>query len=100
MAVFVTIFGLWHFVYGDSFGFESHMVETTITAQQNWLVGESKFCGTVPTAERANRHLVWNPTTGNFAGDKTVSSAEPSTPHKAGYAFEYVKCDDGPGHLG
>lgn len=57
----------------DSWGFIQHDAETTITAQQNWFVGEAKYCFSTPT---------------------TV----PSPSQAVGYAFDFVKCDEGGNH--
>ncbi len=59
----------------DSSGYISHKVESTITAQSGWMVGESKDCISIPL-------------------DAQIASAVGKEP---GYAFLYVKCDDGPG---
>ena len=69
----IGIVGYLYF-FGDSAGLDSHTVESTITAQANWIVGESKFCTSVPLFE-------------------------PYGGKQKGYAFDFVKCDDGPSHL-
>lgn len=58
----------------DSSGYISHKVESTITAQSGWMVGESKSCISIPLAAQIARAVGKEP----------------------GYAFFYVKCDDGP----
>ena len=58
----------------DQHGLIKHTVQTNITAQTNWFVGELKACMTT-TLPHAN-------------GEK-----------KFGHAFEYVSCDDGPPHF-
>jgi hypothetical protein len=55
----------------DSKGMIPHEAEVSITAQGNWLVGESKTCATFP---------------GN-----------PSNP-QTGDAISFVSCDEGPAH--
>lgn len=57
----------------DKWDPDSHDAESTITAQANWILGESKYCTSLPEA----------------ATDK----------HEAGYAFEFANCDEGPSHL-
>ena len=52
----------------DSIGWVSHEENSTITAQANWLVGESKPCKSKPM-------------------DANI-----------GYAMGYLECDDGPAH--
>jgi len=59
--------------YLDKIGLIKHTVETNVTAQGNWFVGESKPCMTRPY---------------------TQAFAE----KKRGYAVEYFNCDDGPPH--
>ena len=58
----------------DSSGYISHEVEATITAQSTWMVGESKECLSYPLDSQSARALGKEP----------------------GYAFHYVKCDEGP----
>ncbi|MDE3149125.1 MAG: hypothetical protein KGL37_06605, partial [Acidobacteriota bacterium] len=58
----------------DSSGYISHKVESTITAQSGWMVGESKSCMSIPL-------------------DAQIARAVGKAP---GYALFYVKCDDGP----
>jgi hypothetical protein len=41
----------------DDLGWISHETETTITAQQNWFVGESKFCTSTPMELRLATRL-------------------------------------------
>jgi len=60
----------------DSTGFVSHTVQSTITAQANWMIGESKDCISYPLDADTARTL-----------DK-----------QAGYAFSGVQCDKGPVH--
>lgn len=55
----------------DSTGYLSHKVESIITAQATWMVGESKYCTSFPSE----------------AG--LYNKPE-------GYAFSYVSCDGGP----
>ena len=62
------------FYKGDDLGFKSHTAEVTITAQQNWFIGESKSCASAPLA-KADEH------------------------HRFGYALTDLLCDDGVGHL-
>ncbi len=57
----------------DGEGLTSHQEESTITAQGNWLVGESKYCSSFPLAS-------------------------PIEGKKTGYALSYLGCDDGPAH--
>lgn len=57
----------------DSSGYISHKVQSIITAQSNWMVGESKDCTSYPPAAELYGK-------------------------QAGYAFSYLKCDDGPIH--
>ena len=58
----------------DSTGYISHKVETSISAQSSWMVGESKSCTSIP----------FDAELGSALGEKP------------GYAFDLVKCDDGP----
>jgi hypothetical protein len=60
----------------DSTGFASHQVQSTITAQSNWMVGESKNCTSSPL-------------------DADTAHAQGKQP---GYAFLGVQCDSGPAH--
>jgi len=60
----------------DSTGYFSHKIQTTITAQDSWIVGESKDCMSYPLNAEAARN----------AGKEQ------------GYAFSNVDCDNGPGH--
>jgi hypothetical protein len=60
----------------DSTGYISHKVQGTISAQANWMVGESKDCISYPLDAEAAR----------------AAGQEP------GYAFYSVQCDDGPVH--
>jgi hypothetical protein len=60
----------------DSRGWVPHSEDSVITAQESWLVGESKDCFSVP--------LDWS-----------TASAE----HKeSGYALSSISCDNGPAH--
>jgi hypothetical protein len=59
---------------GDDLGFNSHDAEVMVTAQQNWFVGESKQCASVPMP-KADDH------------------------HRFGYALTDLQCDDGAPHL-
>ena len=60
----------------DSTGFVSHKIQSTITAQTNWMIGESKDCISYPLDADTARSF-----------DK-----------QAGYAFLSVECDKGPMH--
>lgn len=60
----------------DATGYVSHTVESTITAQSNWMRGESKNCSSAP-----------------LNADTAVALGKPP-----GYAFSLVHCDDGPEH--
>lgn len=60
----------------DSSGYISHKVESTITAQANWMVGETKDCTSYPLDAR-----------------DAVLNEKPK-----GYAFLSLQCDDGPPH--
>jgi hypothetical protein len=72
----LTIAGIVNgFQFVDGLGFISHTVETGITAQQNWFVGETKYCSSFPTPPEF---------------------ASPDSP--AGFALNSVRCDDGPSH--
>ncbi len=53
-----------------------HSVETSISAQENWLVGESKEC-TSPVLDTKTAHYI---------------NQEP------GYVASFVSCDNGPQH--
>ncbi len=83
-AVFVAIFAVSTtagglvavYEWADSAGRISHYEETWITAQTNWLVGESKDCT-------------------SYALDSRMAQAYGT---KAGYAFLALACDDGPEH--
>jgi hypothetical protein len=55
----------------DAAGNVPHNEESLITAQENWLVGESKDCSSVPLDA-------------------------PAEGKERGYALSYVSCDDGP----
>ena len=71
------VYGSWWWVqknYMDPGGWDSHTVESTITAQTGWMVGESKSCLSIPL-------------------DAQIARAVGKEP---GYAFFYVNCDDGP----
>jgi hypothetical protein len=59
-----------------SSGWMPHTVETQITAQQNWLVGETKECLSTPLDAEVARSL-----------------GKPN-----GYALSHISCDDGPEH--
>jgi hypothetical protein len=61
-------------VRGDYYGFDDHWAQVTITAQQNWFIGESKTCMNAPLAKADEEH-------------------------SAGYALTDLLCDDGPAHL-
>lgn len=58
----------------DSSGYIRHTVESTITAQSNWMMNESKNCMSIPLDTQIARALG----------------------KEQGYALFYVKCDDGP----
>ena len=82
-AVLAVLIGMGYLVFVDdphvpdgidASGLISHKVEATITAQAGWMVGESKDCLSIPM-------------------DARVAQA---VSQKPGYAFYYVKCDDGP----
>lgn len=60
----------------DSTGSVPHRVQSTITAQSNWMVGESKNCTSSPL-------------------DADTAQAQGKQP---GYAFLKVQCDSGPAH--
>jgi hypothetical protein len=60
----------------DSTGYISHGAESIITVDSNWLVGESKSCKSFPI----------NSALADAVGERS------------GYAFWYVKCDDGAAH--
>lgn len=60
----------------DSSGYVSHSVEASISAQQNWIVGETKPCFSVPLDKNTAKLL-----------NKSV-----------GYVAETITCDDGPYH--
>jgi hypothetical protein len=60
----------------DSAGWISHRVETAITSESSWIVGESKTCGSSPA---------------NYAGATAFGK-------RVGSTFAYVTCDDGPAH--
>lgn len=74
VAIGLAIF----FGYGwlDSIGWISHREDVVITAQSDWLVGESKEC--------------WSATL-NSDGASRLGK-------ETGYAMSYVSCDDGPEH--
>jgi hypothetical protein len=57
-------------------GYSQHSVETSISMDGNWIVGETKECKSYPLS----------PMVAKFVGD------EP------GYAAGYFHCDDGPTH--
>jgi len=58
-------------------GYAQHSVETSITAQQNWFVGETKECNSSPLDFRVANQL----------------SKEP------GYVAASINCDNGPEHM-
>jgi hypothetical protein len=60
--------------YLDQSGHIKHTVETNITAQSNWFVGEIKSC-------------------------MTTTLPHATAQKKFGNAFEYLSCDDGPPHF-
>lgn len=60
----------------DSTGWVSHTVQSTITAQSNWMVGESKDCFSYTLDAKSAYALGKEP----------------------GYALSKVECDNGPGH--
>jgi hypothetical protein len=60
----------------DESGYISHSVETSISAQENWLIGEAKEC-TSP---------VLNAKTAHYIGQED------------GYVAVFVTCDNGPQH--
>ena len=60
----------------DSTGYVSHRVQSTITAQADWMVGESKDCFSFPL-------------------DAPTASA---IGKELGYAFSNMQCDNGPAH--
>jgi hypothetical protein len=60
----------------NSGGWIPHTVDSTITAQGNWIVGESKDCYSTPL-------------------DLTTANAEGKP---MGYALQALQCDDGPIH--
>ncbi len=66
-------------IYGcaDSQNFVPHSVETLITAQPNWLVGEMKNCSSE----------VLDPDMAREFGKEY------------GYVAEFISCDDGPAHM-
>lgn len=70
----LVVWGLRHVF--DSTGYVSHDVHSTITAQSDWMVGESKDCMSFPL-------------------DADTARAQGK---QAGYAFSYVNCDNGPEH--
>ena len=60
----------------DSTGYVSHRVQSTITAQSEWMVGETKDCASYP-----------------------LDAKEAKLKRKReGYAFSFVECDNGPAH--
>jgi hypothetical protein len=60
----------------DSFAWVPHRVDTVVTAQANWFVGESKNCSSYPLDSQTARSL-----------------KEPK-----GYGVARIGCDDGPEH--
>ena len=68
------IFCIWVYQKIDALGWVRHSVDSTITAQTNWLIGESKGCYTYPIL------------------------VDPPKGEKIGYALGQVNCDNGPLH--
>jgi hypothetical protein len=57
-------------------GYARHSVETSISAQQNWIVGETKACSSFPLRDMEAYRLGKEP----------------------GYIAASINCDDGPMH--
>jgi uncharacterized membrane protein len=60
-------------------GYSRHSVETSISAQENWFVGEIKDCYSSPLISEIANHL--------------NNRKEP------GYVASSINCDDGPKHM-
>ncbi len=77
-VLLAIVVGICYWVYTgiDSVGWMQHSEESTITAQANWFVGESKDCTSYPLNAK--------------------SAQEMSKPK--GYALSKISCDDGPEH--
>jgi hypothetical protein len=77
----LVLYGLCAAVYQgwlwlDRAGYRSHSVDTVITAQENWMPGESKSCTSIPLRREEARQ-----------------AGKPN-----GYIFSRIACDDGPDH--
>src|SRR5437588_3529025 len=77
-VIFIAIWAIGAWVYSalDEAGYLPHTRETIITAEQSWIVGESKTCFSVPLERQEARELH------RHVGDVTRS----------------VRCDSGPEH--
>jgi hypothetical protein len=68
--------GYWVYLWVDSQGYIQHSVETSISAKQEWLVGEMKDCLSFPLTPK----------------NASVSHQQD------GYVGDSLTCDDGPFH--
>jgi hypothetical protein len=59
-------------------GYVRHSVETSISVEENWIVGETKACKSYPLIPEIANHL--------------------NDPKEPGYAAASFHCDDGPPH--
>lgn len=73
-ALCVGVYQGW--LWLDREGYRSHTVNSTITAQENWMPGETKLCASAP-----------------FSREESTANGKPE-----GYVFERIACDDGPDH--
>ena len=73
-AICAGVYSAW--VWIDKAGYRTHNVESTITAQGNWIEGETKKCTSEPLAPPVARE-----------------SGKPN-----GYVLEQIACDGGPEH--
>jgi hypothetical protein len=74
--IVLGLIGYGAYYAADQQGYAQHSVETTITAQQNWLVGEVKDCYS------------------NVLDSKTATQLG----KEDGYVATFINCDNGPAH--
>jgi hypothetical protein len=76
VVLILAFLGFCAWLAADSFGWIPHRVDSAITAEENWFVGETKECISDSLDEQTAK--AWN---------KPVGSV-----------VEHVNCDDGPEH--
>lgn len=90
--LYLVGFGIYQgYVCLDSLGWISHREETVITAQSDWLAGESKDCWSAPN----DYYTALAKKYGGVSIDKSGKVIDDSM---AGYVMSTVTCDHGPEH--